>query len=147
MPAHKLITLRALVSRHTGTFQEYSTIVPEKARVFLENLQNTDYQAHVEVALFEPQSHVDHLEGVFYVGVLVSKQPSHPPAGMEYIEIERDYAFARGTTEEIGELHQTLTNWMLENKLQFDFSGYVVEMYFPTEHGEEVEIYLPIKSV
>ena len=146
MPAHKTVTIRALVTRHTGIFQDYATIVPEKARSFMEKLQDTDYQAHVEVALFEPKSGIDHEEGHFYVGVLVSHQPPHPPAGMEYIEITRDYAFSRGTTEEIGSLHEELTNWMLTESLQFDFSGYIVEMYFPTETAEEVEIYLPVKT-
>ncbi|MBM7707136.1 AraC family transcriptional regulator [Chryseomicrobium aureum] len=146
MPAHKTLTVRSLVTKHKGIFQEYATVVPEKARLFLEKLHDTDYQSHVELALFEPQSTVDQVEGTFFVGILVSEQPPHPPAGMEYMEITRDYAFAKGTIDEIGELHVTLSNWMLENELQFDLTGYIIEMYFPTDKGEEVEIYLPIKT-
>lgn len=146
MPAHKTLTLRAVVMRHQGLFTNYSTIVPEKAQQFMERLQEVDHHASIEVAIFEPHRGEDHTEGHFFVGTLVSKQPDHPPAGMEYMEITRDYAFARGTTETIGDLHLRLNEWMQQENLQFDYSGYIIEMYIPMENGEEVEIYLPVKS-
>lgn len=132
--------------RHQGLFQNYGTIVPEKAQQFMQRLQEIDHHASIEVAIFEPRRHADHLEGHFYVGVLVSHQPDHPPAGMEYMEFTRDYAHARGNTDDIGQLHLELTNWLQAEQLTLDFSGYIVEMYFPTPNGEEVEIYLPVTS-
>lgn len=146
MPAHKTLTLRAVVMRHQGIFNEYDSIVPEKAQQFMKRLQEVDHHAAIEIAIFEPHRGGDHTEGHFFVGVLVSKQPDHPPAGMEYMEFTRDFAYARGTTEEIGTLHLQLNEWMQEENLQFDLAGYIVEMYFPTDKAEEVEIYLPLKN-
>ncbi|MFC4355468.1 GyrI-like domain-containing protein [Chryseomicrobium palamuruense] len=146
MPAHQTLTLRAVVTRHQGLFTDYATIVPEKAQQFMKRLQEVDHHASIEVAIFEPHRGDDHTEGHFFVGTLVSKQPDHPPAGMEYMEFTRDFAYSRGTIEDIGTLHLQLNDWMQQEKLVFDYSGYIVEMYFPTETGEEVEIYLPVKN-
>ncbi|QPC47593.1 hypothetical protein [Mangrovibacillus cuniculi] len=63
--------------------------------------------------------------------------------GMEYVELEGDYAFIRGKTVEMDILHHSLQEWMQREGLQQDLSRYIVEAYYPSTTDEMVEILIP----
>ncbi|MFZ7945941.1 MULTISPECIES: GyrI-like domain-containing protein [Bacillaceae] len=136
---------RVVGIRGSGAYANFDTDVPNLARKFLIRLDEIENCAGTEVALFEPKRDANHLEGHYYVGLLVKEALIEVPAGMEYIETAQNYITTRGKMNNIATLHSTLLNWAEEQGYKRDLKSHIVETYHPMENGEEeVEIYLPI---
>ncbi|MBD1222066.1 hypothetical protein GLV94_12390 [Virgibacillus halodenitrificans] len=67
-----------------------------------------------EICLFEPKKDDKHLEGDYYVGIIVPDSLTELPSGMEYIEVKDEFVVTRGSIMEIGELHSKLGEWAKE---------------------------------
>lgn len=129
----------------SGKFEEFGTEVPKLAGEFLGRRNEIPNATDTEIALFEPKRGADHVEGTYYVGLLMNETPEAIPSRMEYVEESRDYVTVRGDIKEIGSLHQRLSKWSEETGHQRDTDALIVETYHPMrDGGEEVEIYLPI---
>ncbi|WP_394218904.1 GyrI-like domain-containing protein [Halobacillus trueperi] len=127
-----------------GAFKNFATEVPEFARQLLHRTREIEHHTNIEIALFEPKWGDDHLEGHYYVGILVKDKPSHVPKGMEYLEVPGTYVWVKGPVEHVDKLYDEVGQWVSEQKLTRDWLSYIVETYHPTENGEDVEVYLPI---
>jgi predicted transcriptional regulator YdeE len=138
-------TFRIVGLKGEGAFTEFNTEVPKRARQFLERLHEIEAVPGPEIALYEPKRDTDHLEGIYYVGIMVDESLTNVPAGMEYIELDEEYVTAKGNVKHIGELHNDLLKWMDDQGYKRKTGSYIVETYHPLENGEEeVAIYLPI---
>ncbi|MFD1019125.1 hypothetical protein ACFQ2J_07965 [Thalassobacillus hwangdonensis] len=109
----------------------------------MNRLKEIEGHTGVEVALYEPKKGEQHLEGEYYVGVMMEEPPSQTPDGMEYINLSRDYVSIRGKIGEVGTLHAQLQEFAEETNGKIDSNDWIVETYHPTETGEEVTVYLP----
>ncbi|MEO4053328.1 GyrI-like domain-containing protein [Solibacillus sp. CAU 1738] len=138
-------TFKVVGIKGKGSFENYSIEVPELARQFLSRINEIDSSNGNEIALFEPKIDEDHLEGNYYVGVIVDKSFSAVPEGMEYIELSQSYVSARGPITEIGTLYHNLLQWSIKQQYKRNIESYIIEIYHPMDNGEEVEIYLPIR--
>lgn len=128
-----------------GTFANFGTEVPKLARQFLTRIDEVANHSGTEIALFEPKKDVDHLEGRYYVGVIVNETLKEVPVGMDYFETAKSYITTRGKIMNIDHLHEQLLKWAVEQGYERDLESYIVETYHPIENSdEEVEIYLPI---
>ncbi|MCJ0930574.1 hypothetical protein MST22_05355 [Virgibacillus halodenitrificans] len=67
-----------------------------------------------EICLFEPNKDDKHLEGDYYVGIIVPDSLTELPSGMEYIEVKDEFVVTGGSIMEIGELHFKLGEWAKE---------------------------------
>lgn len=129
----------------SGAFANFDTEIPKLAQQFLDRLDETENHSGTEIALFEPKRDDDHLEGYYYVGVIVNEPLKRVPVGMEYIETTQDYVTTRGKINNIGKLHNILLKWADDQGYKRDLESHIIETYHPMENGEEeVEIYLPI---
>lgn len=139
-------TFRVVGLKGEGAFTDFSTEVPKRAQQFLERLHEIEALHGPEITLYEPKRDTDHLEGIYYVGIMVDKALTKVPVGMEYIELDDEYVTASGNVQHIGELHNDLLNWMDDQGYKRKPESYIVETYHPLENGEEeVAIYLPIQ--
>jgi predicted transcriptional regulator YdeE len=139
-------TFRVVGLKGGGAFTDFSTKVPKRARQFLERLHEIESLHGPEVTLYEPKRDTDHMEGIYYVGIMVDKSFTEVPVGMEYIEMDEVYVTAKGKVHHIGELHNDLVKWMDDQGYKRKPESYIVETYHPLENGEEeVAIYLPIQ--
>ena len=139
---------RVVGMKNTGNFADYGREVPLSAQKFMSRLSEVQNSEGTEIALFEPKKDENHLEGNYYVGVMVDDAKEAVPAGMEYIELAHEYVTARGKISRIGELHKDLLIWAKEEGYERDLEVYIVETYHPQENGEEeVEIFLPVQTV
>lgn len=129
-----------------GPFADFGTIVPSLAREFMSQSEEIQSAGSKEIAVFEPKKSSDHLEGEFCVGLLVKCPVQTVPIGMTYMEVGGNYATARGKMEGLTELHASLQKWTAGNGCQINLTDSIIEVYHPTEAGEEVEIFLPILS-
>jgi predicted transcriptional regulator YdeE len=137
-------TFRVVAIKCSGAFSNFGTEIPKLAQQFLNRLDEIDKHSGTEIALFEPKRDADHLEGYYYVGVLVNEL-NKVPVGMDYIETTQDYVTTRGQINNIGTLHNILLKWADEQGYKRDLESHIIETYHPMENGvEEVEIYLPI---
>ncbi|MCA1060438.1 effector binding domain-containing protein [Rossellomorea aquimaris] len=145
MPVEKMTkTFRVIGLKGEGAFAAFSTEVPKRAKQFLKRLHEVEAVTGPEIALYEPKKGSDNQEGIYYVGVTVDEALTTIPAGMLYIELNEDYATAKGT--DIEHLQWDLNKWIKEQGHQRKTESYIVETYHPTEDGgEEVEVYLPIE--
>ncbi|SEJ13950.1 hypothetical protein SAMN04488127_1081 [Bhargavaea ginsengi] len=130
----------------TGAFEEFGTLVPKAAQEVIVRSGGIESVAGKEIAVFEPKKSHDHLEGEFYVGLLVDVPLDKVPLGMTYMEVLGHYATARGTMEDLQGLHAALLKQTMESGFHINREEYIVEVYIPADTGEEVEIYLPILS-
>lgn len=131
--------------KNHGIFANFGSEVPQYAQQFLGRSNEIQIPTETEVALFEPKRDENHLEGHYYVGLIVSETLKEVPAGMEYVEVTHHYLKTRGKITDVGILHKHLNKFADENGYERDLSSYIVETYHPVENGgEEVEIYLPI---
>lgn len=131
--------------KNSGAFADFGSEVPKFAQQFLRRANEITNRTETEIALYEPKRNNDHLEGQYYVGLIVDGTLNEIPSGMEYIEVSEDYINTRGKITNIGELHQKLIKWVEEQGFQRDLESYIIETYHQIENNEEeVEIYLPI---
>lgn len=138
-------TFKVLCMKGRGSFDDFGIDVPNLAQQFLTRLGEIDSRFGNEIALFEPKRDENHLEGSYYVGVLVFGTPLAVPDGMEYIELSQTYVSTRGDMNNISNLHTCLLKWLNEQGFKRDLGSLIAEIYHPLENGEEhVEIYLPI---
>lgn len=138
-------TFRVVGIKGSGTFANFGTEVPKLAQQFLGRLDEIENHSGTEIALFEPKRDADHLEGYYYVGVMVNEPLNKIPVGMDYIETTHDYVTTRGSIKNIGNLHNILLKWSDDQGYKRDLESHIIETYHPLENGEEVvEIYLPI---
>ena len=128
-----------------GAFVNFGTEVPKLAKQFLTRLVEVENHSGIEIALFEPKRDANHLEGHYYVGVIVNEALKEVPVGMDYIEIAQSYVTTRGKIINIDNLHNQLLKWADDQGYKRDLESHIVETYHPMENSEEeVEIYLPI---
>ncbi|MGG0657838.1 GyrI-like domain-containing protein [Rummeliibacillus pycnus] len=128
-----------------GAFASFGTEVPKLAQQFLARLDEIDNHLDTEIALFEPKRDDIHLEGHFYVGVIVKETKKEVPVGMDYIETALDYVTTRGKISDLNKLHNNLLKWANEQGYKRNLDSHIVETYHPMVNSEEeVEIYLPI---
>ncbi|WP_406946015.1 GyrI-like domain-containing protein [Halobacillus sp. SY10] len=137
-------TFRIVAIKGHGAFENFATEVPDFARQLLHRTREIENHANIEIALFEPKRGEDHLEGHYYVGVLVKDKPSQVPKGMEYLEVSGTYASSRGPIDHVDVLYKEVGEWTYQQQLTRDWLTYIVETYHPTENGEDVEVFLPI---
>jgi predicted transcriptional regulator YdeE len=128
-----------------GAFADFATEVPDFARQLLLRTREIENHTNVEIALFEPKRDENHLEGDYYVGIVVHDKPRHIPKSMEYMEVSHTYTSIRGPIAAIDSLYKELGDWTEAEGDSRHFTSYIIETYHPTDRGEEVEIYLPIK--
>jgi predicted transcriptional regulator YdeE len=128
-----------------GAYADFGTDVPKLAQQFLIRVDEVENHSGTEIALFEPKRDSNHLEGHYYVGLIVNEALKKVPVGMDYIETAQAYVTTRGNILNIGNLHKHLVKWSDDQGYKRDLESHIVETYHPMENGEEeVEIYLPI---
>lgn len=128
-----------------GAFANYGIEVPELAQQFLARLDEIDNRTNTEIALFEPKRDDNHLEGYYYMGIIVNETKKEVPVGMEYFETGLDYVTTRGKIYDLNKLHNKLLKWANEQGYKRNLDALIVETYHPMENSEEeVEIFLPI---
>ena len=128
-----------------GAYANFGIEVPKLAQQFLTRLDEVENHSGTEIALFEPKRDANHLEGHYYVGLIVNEALKDVPDGMDYIEIAQSYVMTRGEIINIDNLHNHLLKWADAQGYIRDLESHIVETYHPMENGEEeVEIYLPI---
>lgn len=133
--------------KNTGAFANYGSEVPKFAQQFMNKVSEIQNHSNTEIALYEPKRDEHHLEGYYYVGMIVPDALNEVPSGMEYIEISQEYVTIRGRITDVGDLHLQLIKWSDEHGYQKNFGSYIIETYHPIENNiEEVEIYIPIHS-
>ncbi len=139
---------QAAVMRNRGLFKDYAELVPKAAQHFLQQAHNIFNRTGLEVSIYERKIGDNHLEGTFFVGLLVNGKAESLPEGMEYIRAENSYAAIRGKVTEMGRLYSDLNQWIGEQGYQYEApEHYIVEVYYPVENdAEDVEVYIPIKN-
>ena len=138
---------RIVAQRGNGAFTNFNTEVPKAARKFLVRIDEIKNSSGTEISIFEPKIDKNHLEGIYYVGVVVNQTITEIPPGMDYIELSQVYVTTRGNINNIGSLHNQLLKWTDNKGYKRKLDDYIVETYHPLANGEEeVEIYLPIHT-
>ena len=138
-------TFKIVGMKNSGAFNNFGSEVPVFAQQVLNRSNEIQNHTGTEIALYEPKRDVNHLEGSYFVGLIVNNSLTEVPTGMEYIEITNDYVTTRGQVTRVGELHQHLLQWAEEQGYNRDLESSIVETYHPIASGdEEVMIYLPI---
>ncbi|MEI2664177.1 GyrI-like domain-containing protein [Rossellomorea sp. LJF3] len=138
-------TFRFIGLKGEGAFSDFSTEVPKHAQEFLLRLHEVNAVTGPEIALYEPKRDHAHVNGIYYVGVQLDEPLTNVPDGMTYLELDENYATAKGT--DIGNLHKDLNKWIEEQGYQRKTEAYIVETYHPLEDGgEEVAVYLPLEG-
>lgn len=138
-------TFKVVGIKGEGLYTNFGVDVPKLAQHFLIRSEEIGNHSGTEVALFEPKKNENHLEGHFYVGLIVNESRLEVPNGMEFLETTKSYITTRGKMNEIDRLHKGLLEWANNHEIKRDLESYIVETYQPMGNGEEeVEIYLPI---
>ncbi|WP_144510172.1 effector binding domain-containing protein [Bacillus sp. FJAT-22090] len=133
--------------KNSGAFADFGKEVPRSARQFLKRVDEIKNHTEKEITLYEPKRKEAHMEGRYYVGLIVDGILDVVPPGMEYIEVSGDYINVRGLITDINTLHFSLLKWGEEQGYKRNLDSYIVETYHSIENSEEeVEIYLPIHS-
>jgi predicted transcriptional regulator YdeE len=131
--------------KSNGAFAAFGTEVPKAARQFMARADEIAQHAGTEIAIFEPKKDELHLDGSYYVGLIVNEVPTDLPSGMDFIELSQEYVTVRGDINQIGSLHSGLMKWAGEQGYRRNPDAYIVETYHPLGNGlEEVEVYLPV---
>lgn len=131
--------------KNSGKFADFGREVPQSARQFMSRANEIDNRSDTEIALYEPKRDDSHLEGAYYVGLIVNDAINEVPDGMEYVMASNDYATVRGKISEVGSLHAKLSEWTADQGYQRKLDSLIIETYHPLESDEEdVEIYLPV---
>lgn len=138
-------TFKVVGMKNRGAFNNFGSEVPVFAQQVLNRSNEIQNHTGTEITLYESKRDVNHLEGSYFVGLIVNASLTEVPTGMEYIEITNDYVTTRGQVTRVGELHQNLLQWAEEQGHNRDLESSIVETYHPIAGGdEEVMIYLPI---
>ncbi|WP_335485760.1 GyrI-like domain-containing protein [Bacillus sp. JJ1773] len=138
---------KVVAMKNRGAFANYGSEVPKLAQQFMSRAGEIQNHSKTEIALYEPKRDENHLEGYYYVGMVVYDALNEVPSGMEYIEISQEYVTTRGRINDVGDLHLQLNKWSDENGYQKNLGSYIIEIYHQIENDiEEVEIYIPIHS-
>jgi predicted transcriptional regulator YdeE len=136
---------RLVGMKNNGAYADFGTEVPKAAQQFMAQAADIKHLAGTEIAIFEPKRDEHHLEGHYYVGLIVGEALNDVPVGMDVIELNEEYVTARGGIDQIGSLHDGLVKWAEEQGFRRNPDAYIVETYHPVENGdEEVEVYLPV---
>lgn len=131
--------------KNSGVFADFGTLVPQSAGRFLERSHEIQNRSDTEIALYEHKRDEDHLEGHYFVGLIVDNHVNEVPSGMDYIKASHNYATTRGKISDVGELHLQLSKWAEQQGFERNMESYIIETYHPSDNDEEdVEIYLPI---
>lgn len=129
----------------SGAYANFNTQIPKAAQQILKRASEIENSSGTEIAIFEPKKDENHLEGSYYVGMIVNQAPTELPMGMDYIELDYDYVTTKGNINDIGNLHNKLLKWAHDKGYKRNLEQYNVETYHPLENGEEeVGIYLPV---
>lgn len=139
-------TFKVVGIKHKGEFQNYGNEVPMNAQKFMSRVGEISNHA-TEIALYEPKKSEDQLEGEYYVGIIVHDSTMEVPSEMEYFEVKSEFVTTRGNISDVSELHSKLGELAKKQGYYMKQNSYIIETYHPVENGEEVEIYLPIRSV
>lgn len=140
-------TFKVVGIENSGLFANFGNEVPASARQFLSRANEISNRTETEIALFEPKKDEDHIEGRYYVGLIVKENLQEVPSGMDYIEVTNYYVTTRGKITELDDLHLKLVKWSDDQGYQRDLDSYIVELYHPIPNGEEeVEIFLPVNK-
>lgn len=136
---------KVIGTKHSGPFESFAQLVPQAAQRFLQRMPN--YEG-TEVTIYEPKASNSHVEGIFYVGILVDEIPVSLSEEIEFLEIQHSYGMISGKGNEIGKLYSTLDEWIDGQGYQKELDGnYIIETYHPVENDiEMIEIYIPIHS-
>lgn len=128
-----------------GNFDNYGVEVPNLAKQLLSRADEIKNHLDIEIALFEPKRDETHRDGHYIVGLIVKDSLNAVPTGMEFIELDQQYATARGKISTISSIHSNLIKWANEQGHTRNLESYIVETYHPMdEEEEEVQIYLPV---
>ena len=136
---------KVVAMKHQGRFEDYAVLVPQAAQQFLKRMP--DFSG-TEVTVYEPKLGETHIEGIFYVGILVEEKPESLPEEMEFLEIQQSYGMITGKGNEIGRLYSTIDEWIDKQGHKRELAGsYIIETYHPVENDVEmVEIFIPIHA-
>jgi predicted transcriptional regulator YdeE len=136
---------RLVGMKNNGAFADFDTEVPKAAQQFIAKAADYKHLVGTEIAVFESKKDEQHLNGQYYVGLIVDEAPNDVPDGMDVIELNEEYVTARGSINQIGSLHNGLVKWAAEQGFRRNPEAYIVETYHPVGNGdEEVEVYLPV---
>ncbi|WHX24576.1 effector binding domain-containing protein [Virgibacillus halodenitrificans] len=136
---------RVVGIKGSGVYTNLDTEVPKLARELLTRLDEVENHSGTEIALFEPKRDAKHLEGHYYVGIIVNEPLKNIPVGMDYIETSQTYLTTKGKIINIDSLYRYLSKWAYDKGYKRNLESYIVETYHPMDNGEEeVVIYFPI---
>jgi len=132
--------------KNKGLFVDYGKLVPQAAQRFLQQANNISNSTGYEVTVYEPRKDDTHLEGIFYVGIIVEEQPDSLLDGLEFLEIQHTYAVIKGKVTEIASLYSRIDRWITDQSFRRETpEQYILEIYYAVLNGvEEVEIYIPV---
>ncbi|MED4886156.1 GyrI-like domain-containing protein [Lysinibacillus sp. FSL R7-0073] len=130
-----------------GAYENFHKEVPLLAKQLWSRANEIQSHLGIEIALFEPKTDIQHLEGNYYVGLMVNDAFNKVPKGMELIELNQQYVTIRGKISNLNSLHIELLKWSKEQGYTRILKSYIVETYHPMEgREEEVRIFLPIEE-
>lgn len=144
------LRLHVIGYKHTGRFDQYHILVAKAFQDLKSKLSQIPSRTDTTVALYEPQRGSEHVEGFFYVGVIVSEKPEVTPVGSEYLLIDGLYASATGQIKNMGSIYDYVGSWIQQNGYKPIWPNTLfIERYklpIPDELTleEEVEVLLPI---
>lgn len=141
-------TFKVVGLKGGGAYAEFGAEVPKLAHKFLTRVDEVvGSHSGTEIALFEPKKDANHLEGHYYVGLMVNEALREVPVGMDYIETAQAYITIRGKIVNIEKLHNHLVKWAEDQGYKRDLESHIIETYHSMENGEEeVEVFLPIQG-
>ncbi|MDR7071618.1 AraC family transcriptional regulator [Fictibacillus barbaricus] len=138
---------KLVAQKGNALYVNFGLEVPKAAQQLLVRKKEIENCTETEIAIFEPKKTDDHLEGEFYVGMIVTGAPAETPLGLHYIELNHDYVSTKGNIKNLENLHSYLLNWTIRKGYKRNLDAYIVETYHLLEDGaEEVGIYLPIQA-
>lgn len=141
-----------LGKKYTGRFEEYPIIIPKAKDDFRESyLGNRDEAPFTRAIIYEPKRDPEHTVGYFYLGALVEGEPAgEVPENMNLLKYEGEFASISVPLDltKMGEYYDKLINWIVKEGDQVDPNYHLIEVYRPTNTGEEqLEIYMRINTV
>lgn len=137
--------------KYTGRFDQYEKLVGQAFQELKSKLDKIPSRTDTTVALYEPKRGSEHIEGYFYVGVVVDEKPEKLPDGSEHIYVEGTYAGAIGQIKNMGKIYDFVGRWIRDNgyKQIWPDTLFVERYEFPIPRDqltleEKVEVLLPI---
>lgn len=140
-------TFRLVGLKGKGAYENFHKEVLLLAKQLWSRANEIQSHLGIEIALFEPKTDIHHLEGNYYVGLLVNNALNTIPQGMELIELSQQYVTNRGKISHLNSLHFELLKWSNEQGYTRNLKSYIAEIYHPMEgKEEEITIFLPIEE-